>query len=184
MLAEKLFTGEEDFQKLREKSKYVVELVDGSVYMSPSSTPDHQEIQRRLCSKFMTFLNASKCESLKTINLRLYDGNSTKIGDVFPDLSIFYNLNNLNNSNNAFIEDIPKIIVEVVSPQSIYLDNIDKALLYKKSGIEEYWIVNIKHKTITIWDFRNGEQYIYFNSDVCSSKTFVQFSVDLKELFI
>ncbi len=181
MLAEKLFTGEEDFQKLREKSKYVVELVDKIVYMSPASTPDHQKIQRRLCSKFMTFLNGSKCESLQTINLRLYDGNSTKIGDVFPDLSIF---NNLDNSNNAFIEDIPKIIAEVVSPPSIYLDNIDKALLYKKSGIEEYWIVNIKHKTITIWDFKNGEQYIYFDSDVCSSTTFVEFSVDLKELFI
>lgn len=107
MLAEKSFTSEEDFQKLRSESNTAVELIDDIVYMSPAPTPNHQRVIGRLFSCFITFLKDSKCEALHGINLRLYDEKKNKIGDVIPALSIFCELKS--DGNDAFIEDIPVI---------------------------------------------------------------------------
>ena len=180
MLAEKLFTNEDDFQKLREQSYTAVELIDDVVYMSPAPTPNHQKVNYKISKSFDDFLNGGKCEMLQGINLRLYDTNKNKIGDVIPDISVFCDAKDL---NSTFIEDIPVIVVEIVSPSSIYLDNFRKAYLYERVGISEYWIVDLKTKSITIWDFRNDEKYTYNECDIARSTVFVEFTIDLTSLF-
>ena len=114
--------------------------------------------------------------------MRLYDNNKVKICDVIPDLSVFCDLDE-DDYDKVFIEKIPKIIIEIVSPSSVYLDNIKKATLYKEVGVLEYWIVDIKRKMITVWDFRLAEQYIYFNDDTLKSCLFEGLNINLKDLF-
>jgi Uma2 family endonuclease len=57
-----------------------------------------------------------------------------------------------NDLNKTFIEDVLVIIVEVVSPSTVFIDNIKKADLYKRAGVREYWIVDSKSKHITVWN--------------------------------
>ena len=117
---------------------------------------------------------------LQGVNLRLYDAGKNRIGDVIPDISVFCNAKDL---NNTFIEDIPVIVVEIVSPSSIYLDNFKKAYLYERVGILEYWIVDLKSKSVTLWDFRNDEKYVYNEKDTAKSTVFPDFSAELSSLF-
>jgi len=95
---------------------------------------------------------------LQGVNIRFLDEQKKKIGDVIPDVSVFCDFINIDAS---FIEDIPALIIEIVSPSTVYADNIKKADLYKRAGVKEYWIIDPKSKCITVWNFVSDEQMIY-----------------------
>ena len=82
---------------------------------------------------------------LQGINIRFLDEQKRKIGDVIPDVSVFCNYSDI---DATFIEDIPALIVEVVSPSTVYTDNIKKTDLYKRAGVKEYWIIDSKSTEI------------------------------------
>ncbi|MBF0551925.1 MAG: Uma2 family endonuclease, partial [Deltaproteobacteria bacterium] len=44
----------------------------------------------------------------------------------------------------------PDFVIEIVSPSSIDRDQIDKAALYERAGVKEYWVINLLDLTVTI----------------------------------
>jgi Uma2 family endonuclease len=179
MLAKENEISYDDFIKLREVSDNKLEFIDSTVYMAPAPTPIHQKICFKVSKEFDTYFAKNKCIMLQGVNVRFSDRDNRKIGDVIPDISVFCDYENL---DKTFIEDIPAIIVEIVSPSTVFIDNIKKADLYKRAGVREYWIVDSKSKHITIWDFYNDEQMIF--NDIAKSFTFTGLTVSLQELFI
>lgn len=178
-LAETKTISHEDFLKMRESSDDKLEFIDHIVYMTPAPTPLHQ----RICFKVAKILDAyvvdKDCQMLQGVNIRFLDEQKRKIGDVIPDVSVFCNYDNI---DTAFIEDIPALIIEVVSPSTVYTDNIKKTDLYKRAGVKEYWIIDSKSKCITVWNFISDEQMIYH--EVVKSYLFEGLNVELKDLFI
>lgn len=168
----------DEFIKLRDTTESKVEYINGIVYMSPAPSPKHQKVCYKITRSFDDYFKDSKCEVLQGINLRLYDENHEKIGDVIPDISMFCDYKNI---NNTFIEDIPTIVVEVVSPSTVYVDNVKKLDLFKKVGVKEYWIVDIKSDHIIVWDFIKMEQFIFHDEVKCS--TFSDLTIDFKDIF-
>lgn len=167
-----------EFVKLRENSELKVEYIDGVVYMPSAPSPKHQKVCYKITRSFDDYFKGSKCEVLQGINLRLYDEAGEKIGDVIPDISMFCDYKNL---SNTYIEDIPTIVVEIVSPSTVYIDNVKKLELFKRVGVREYWIVDIKSNHIIVWDFIKIEQFIYH--DEVKSSTFDDLTIDLIEIF-
>lgn len=171
-------TSYEDFLKLREETDDKVELIDNVVYMTPAPTPLHQRICFKVAKILDGYVTNKKCQMLQGVNVRLYDEHKTKIGDVIPDISIFCQYKD---PNLTFIDDIPTIIVEIVSPSTVYADNIKKADLYKRAGVKEYWIIDPKSKVITVWNFNTDEQMIY--REIAYSYLFEGLSIELENLF-
>ncbi|MDD3270189.1 MAG: Uma2 family endonuclease, partial [Syntrophomonadaceae bacterium] len=50
-------------------------------------------------------------------------------------------------------EGIPTLVVEVLSPSNRGKDMAIKLSLYMKSGIKEYWVVNLENKSILQYSF-------------------------------
>lgn len=168
----------EDFLKLREEIDDKVELIDDVVYMTPAPTPLHQRICFKVAKILDGYVADKNCQMLQGVNVRLYDEQKRKIGDVIPDISVFCHYKDL---NSTFIDDIPTIIIEVVSPSTVYADNIKKADLYKRAGVKEYWIIDPNSKVITVWNFNTDEQTIY--REIAYSYLYEGLSIELENLF-
>ncbi|MGC7870089.1 Uma2 family endonuclease [Desulfosporosinus sp. SYSU MS00001] len=169
----------EDFLKLREASNDKVEFIDNIVYMTPAPSPLHQRICFQVAKILDGHFTDKNYQMLQGVNIRFLDDEKRKIGDVIPDITVVCGNNDI---NSTFIEEIPVLIVEVVSPSSVYADNIEKAALYKRSGVKEYWIIDPKSKCITVWNFVSDEQMIYH--DVARSYLFEGLSVELSDIFV
>ncbi|MEY8333394.1 Uma2 family endonuclease [Lachnospiraceae bacterium 47-T17] len=91
----------------------------------------------------------------------------TKDGDekaVVPDASI--NCRAKARKGNVFL-DIPRFVMEVLSPSTENYDRGDKKELYRQQEIDEYWIVDWQKKEVEIYNLdydENGEpQYYLWN---------------------
>ena len=71
---------------------------------------------------------------------------------------------------NKRFEGAPDIIMEIVSPSSIYNDYFYKLAMYAKYGVREYWIIDPEKEQVTVYCFRESlypETYT-FQDTVCS----------------
>jgi Uma2 family endonuclease len=46
------------------------------------------------------------------------------------------------------VEEAPPFLIEILSPSSVKHDTVRKRELYEKNGVREYWIVDVKERTI------------------------------------
>ncbi len=52
----------------------------------------------------------------------------------------------------------PDLVVEIVSPSNRKMDYVRKLALYREAGVREYWIVDPKHKQVTVYDFEHDKE--------------------------
>lgn len=81
-LVESRPTSYEDFFKLREELDEQVELIDHVVFMTPAPTPLHQKICFKAAKIMDGYVGDKDCQMLQGVNIRLYDEQKRKIGDV------------------------------------------------------------------------------------------------------
>jgi Uma2 family endonuclease len=136
-----------------------------------------------IASEFRSFFLGKDCKPyIAPFDIILQDGNE-EIKRVQPDISVICGQNLT--SENQF-KGIPSLIVEVVSPSNASDDYVKKLNLYMRFGVEEYWIVSPKNRTIQMFSLDNGvygEPKIYFKNDVVKSSIFGNLSVELKRIF-
>ncbi len=88
----------------------------------------------------------------------------TKDGEektVIPDASI--NCRTKTRKGNVFL-DIPRFVMEVLSPSTEKYDRGEKKELYRQQEIDEYWIVDWKKKQVEIYNLdydENGQPQYY-----------------------
>ena len=84
---------------------------------------------------------------------------------VIPDASI--NCRVFAKRGNSFF-DIPRFVMEVLSPSTEKYDRTEKMELYREQEIDEYWIVNWERKQVEIYtlyyDEKEEPQYSLFNT--------------------
>ena len=90
---------------------------------------------------------------------------------VIPDASI--NCRVHAKKGNSFY-DIPRFVMEVLSPSTEKYDRTEKMDIYRKQEIDEYWIVDWKEKKVEIYTLdydETGEpQYYLFDTVTESNK--------------
>ena len=57
------------------------------------------------------------------------------------------------------ISKIPKFIVEVLSGGNEIYDCLDKAVMYGKNGVREYWLIDLNGEFVYTYSYRNGFEY-------------------------
>ena len=57
------------------------------------------------------------------------------------------------------LNKIPKLIVEVLADGNAIYDCLDKAVLYGKNGVREYWLIDLNEEFVYTYSYRNGFEY-------------------------
>lgn len=109
---------------------------------------------------------------------------------VIPDASI--NCQISAKRGNSFY-NIPRFVMEVISPSTEKYDRTEKKELYRQQEIDEYWIVDWRKKQIEIYilDYNENEEPEYYLFDTITENNkknlhvihFPNVSIDFDELF-
>ena len=157
----------EEFEAMEKDEHFNYELIDGIVMMSPSPSREHQGIGFKVNGFLFRQIDSHKCTGYYETDIKIND-NIYK-----PDISIFCNDNN----------DIPIIVFEILSSSTRRKDLTIKTLKYEEAGIEEYWIIDPKVKTITVHDYVNQTAETYAVGDTIHSKARPEIIIAVADIF-
>jgi len=183
------------FLDMTEKSENRYELIDGVVYLLASPSFTHQRILGELYSLFREYLvKNDSCDSFLApfdINLirqnikLLREETEDDINVVQPDLIVLCDYMKDIDEKDKY-KGTPTLVVEILSPSTRSKDRVKKLDLYMESGIEEFWIVDPKTKSIMVYSFKNGEldeDTLYTLEQTAESIRFPGLLVPLDKLF-
>lgn len=136
------------------------ELLDGKVVaMSPRPSIRHYKVSSNIADIFKRFLKGKTCTAFGDgVDVYL-----TKKDRVIPDAMIVCNKDIIKDKG---IVGSPDLLVEVLSPSTSKLDKSYKKDLYERCGVKEYWIVDIKGRSIEVYLLVNNKyelDNIYFD---------------------
>lgn len=142
-------TAEEYFRLVPETTQQT-ELLDGEIVSPASPTRLHQKITGGVFAELRQYIRQSggKCEPyVAPMDVRLDD-----YSVVQPDVFVICDTDKM---TEHFLNGAPDLAVEVVS--SNRSDDFDrKLLLYRTSGVREYWIIDPFHETTVVYFFEEG----------------------------
>ncbi|HPH45790.1 MAG TPA: Uma2 family endonuclease [Chryseolinea sp.] len=141
----------EVFQMLPEGT--LAELINGSIYMSPASTTQHQSTILDLSVALSTYVKQLKLGKIFIAACDVYlDEHSNA---VQPDI-LFISSKKSEIIKESGIYGVPDLLIEVLSPGNSEHDTIVKKELYRKFGVQEYWIINPKTKETIGYSLKNN----------------------------
>jgi len=118
------------------------ELVRGDLLVTPSPTPVHQRVSKRLQAVLMEYFEGRAIGEVFDAPIDLILTNQ----DVFvPDLLVVTNPDHVSGRG---IEGPPLLIVEILSPSTRKQDRGLKAQRYAELGVAHYWIVDPDRKRV------------------------------------
>ncbi|MEJ6949502.1 Uma2 family endonuclease [Natronospora cellulosivora (SeqCode)] len=178
----------DEYMEIVDSSDQRFELIDGEIYLLASPSFNHQVVVNEISGIFYNFFKDKNCHSLSApLDIRLF-GFATKFEEdpnvVQPDIVVVCDEDNIDEKGRYI--GIPTLIVEVLSPSTQSKDMTAKLQLYKKSGISEYWIVDIEKKRILQYIFseKEIEDYkIIEDKKTITSCSFEGLNVSLEDIF-
>ncbi|NLY88002.1 MAG: Uma2 family endonuclease, partial [Firmicutes bacterium] len=146
----------EEYMELVNSSDQRYELIDGVVYLLASPSFQHQLVVNAIAWHFNNYFRRKSCHPLTApLDIRLH-GFATKFEEdpnvVQPDVVVICDWEKKVSEDGKY-EGIPTLVVEVLSPTTKGKDMSTKLNLYMKSGVSEYWIVDLDGRQILQYTF-------------------------------
>jgi len=116
------------------------EILDGDLHVTPSPSPQHQRVSKRLQRQLEVYFEARGIGEVFNAPL------DTILGPhdvVEPDLLIVADPSSV---SNRAIEKAPLLAVEILSPSTKRVDQGRKRERYAVGGVQHYWIVDIERR--------------------------------------
>jgi Uma2 family endonuclease len=137
--------------QLRSSDLNHYELLRGQIVMSPPAGWIHGRLEMRLARILEEYVSRE--------NLGLAFGPSTGIdlpsGDTVQPDGSYVSRERFRERpptrSNQFLPAVPNLVVEILSPATEHKDRTEKKGLYEQNGVDEYWIVDPKQKTVTVF---------------------------------
>ncbi len=118
------------------------ELVRGDLYVTPSPSPVHQRISKRLQRQLEAYFEDRSIGEVFDAPIDLILTNQ----DVFvPDLLV---VSDSSHVTRRGIEGPPLLVVEILSPSTRGVDQGVKARRYAELEVEHYWIVDPERRRL------------------------------------
>lgn len=134
----------EEFWSLPE-SVLPTEYIDGEIIMPPTPTVPHQRAVLDMASAFRNFVRQHNLGEVFISPLDVV----LPSGDVVQPDIFFLSSKQVERAGTANrIRDVPPFLVEILSPGSVKHDTVRKRELYERNGVREYWIVDVKERTV------------------------------------
>ena len=128
------------------------ELIDGEAYlMSPAPTTRHQRVKARLFNVIFNFLEGKSCEAFDApfdVRLPDHDEADEEVRTVVqPDIVVICDKAKIDKKG---CRGAPDFVVEIISPSTSARDRVEKAALYQRHGVREYWVVHPDENWIAV----------------------------------
>ena len=129
----------------------IEEKINGKIYLMARPARNHMRVQGNLCTIFNTFFKqkGKKCEAIFEDEFYIDEDNY-----FVPDVKVLCHDKK---------DDIPVIIIEVLSKSTRDKDLTVKMKKYAELGVKEYWLVDYKNHSIDIY-LLNDNFYQVFKS--------------------
>jgi Uma2 family endonuclease len=175
----------EDYLRLPDDGRRY-EIIEGVLYVANAPAYDHQYTVTKLTSRFDHFISDNNLGIVLTAPFEVHLPGIAR--PVQPDI-LFIAANRQPEGGSQGFEGAPDLIVEVLSPSSIRLDNHIKFGAYERAGVREYWIADPKTQSITIHILpEGGQEYVLHGqfgpADTLTSKILAGFELPVASLFV
>ncbi len=173
------------------KFEQALELIRGKIRLMSAPSRTHQKISWRLTVIFDQHFKNHRCEAYAApFDVRLFDRKKSQKADrdiytvVQPDLCVVCDLEKLEERGCL---GTPDLIIEILPPGNAAKELRLKKDLYAEVGVQEYWIVDATHETITRFNLGGdgvyGHPFIFVNDERMPSEIFPDFEIQLSEVF-
>lgn len=176
---ERIYTTE-DIYNLPEGTR--AELIDGRIYYMAPPSRQHQRISGELFRKIADYIDShnGSCEIYLAPFAVFLNKDDTNYFE--PDISVICEPSKLDDRG---CNGAPDWIIEVVSSGNPMNDYILKLYKYQEAGVREYWIVDPRNQTVTVYDFENqifAQRFTF--SDTINVGIYEDFFIDFSQLNI
>ncbi|MGH7720149.1 MAG: Uma2 family endonuclease [Gemmatimonadaceae bacterium] len=128
------------------------ELIDGELLVTPSPTHDHQEGVGRLWQPLHAYVRVQR------IGWAFFSPSDVELAPdtiVQPDVFVAPLVDGRRPRGRVRIRTL-LLAAEVLSPSSARHDRVTKRRFYQRTGVPEYWVVDLDARIIERW--RRGEE--------------------------
>jgi len=159
------------------------EVIDGELAMAPPPATPHQFASGNFFELMRLFVRARKLGYVLAapIGVRL----PTQPVPLEPDI-VFVSAAHKSIIEQQYIEGVPDLVVEVLSPSNWIYDRKEKFNVYKLAGVPEYWIVDYRAKTIEVFVFEKRDYALlgkWTLGETAISRALEGFQVRVDEVF-
>jgi len=171
---------EEQYLRLTDYSRRLLEFSDGSIEVLPVPTDKHQVISRFLLLAFLPFIQKVGGTILYApLRLQIREGKYRE-----PDLLLVRDAGDPRRQNAYWLG--ADLVIEIVSPDDPERDTRVKRREYAQARIPEYWIVNPEDETIKVLRLA-GNRYVehgtFRRGDTATSALLNSFTIQVSDLF-
>lgn len=139
-----------DYARLPDDGNHY-EVLDGELLVTPSPSPDHQNIMGRLYLLLLAYVERHRLGIvIQDVDLLFQTGQFLR-----PDLLVVPEASRAGITRRG-IETAPSLVVEILSPTSSGIDLVKKPARYGDFGIPEYWVLDPEDKSAWVWRFAQG----------------------------
>lgn len=183
------------FVKMDEENEGRFELIDGEVFELAAPSFSHQKALGELYSILKDYLAANDgCDVfLSPLDIFLVRKPNLNEDDILefytsvvqPDLQVLCNYEDDIDEKDRY-KGIPKLVVEILSPSTRTKDLWNKLHLYSDCGISEYWVVDPKTRTISVYTYPEADSRptaTFRNDEIAESGCFKDLKVPLDRVF-
>ena len=171
---------DEEYLWLTDRSRRLIEFTDGYVQELPWPTFSHQAIVAFLYRLFHAWVRPRGGVVLfSALRLRVREGMFRE-----PDLLLLRDRSDPRCQDRYWMG--ADLVVEVVSPDRPERDLVDKRIDYAEAGIPEYWVVDPRDQTITVFELRAegyAEHGVYARGGQAASPLLPGFAAAVAEVF-
>ena len=148
----------DDIYKLPDGER--AEIIDGQIYFMAPPSRMHQKILMYISASISNYITqkGGPCE-VYPVPFAVFL-NKDESDYVEPDISVICDTTKLDDRGCS---GAPDFIIEIVSPGNPEHDYITKLGKYKAAGVREYWIVDARNHTVTVYFFERDIFALHYN---------------------
>ena len=159
-----------------------IELIDGKIYYMSAPTKRHQELLRRLSTRFDIYLHGKSCDVyFAPFDVRI-DLDLGKDSVVQPDLVGICDDEKLDEKG---LNGAPDLVIEVLSKSTASKDRLIKYHKYLSVGVKEYWLVDPTKEEVIVNVLKGNtyEAIVYVKGEMIKPTILTDLSINVTELF-
>ncbi len=159
------------------------EVLNGELYMTPPPTTTHQNVVTELSMQMRSFAKQADLGIVlvSPVGVRL----PNQPVPVQPDV-VFVRAERRDIIGEDYVEGVPDLVVEVLSPSNWLYDRREKMQAYEQAGVPEYWIVDYRARTVEVRALEAKTYTLldeFGSGDVARSTVVSGFEIRVDDLF-